>query len=115
MNAHRKCPSFLVWRVVHESVEQHSGSPIGIEGPRVAVSRADTLVAPAQLFAPYTPLQVNLNPASVTGLKSLREIGPALARRIVAGRPNRSVDDPLEIKGIGEHRFAEIRQHVAMR
>jgi DNA uptake protein ComE-like DNA-binding protein len=42
-------------------------------------------------------------------------IGPALARRIIAGRPYRSVDDLLRIKGIGEHRFAEIRQHVTVR
>jgi DNA uptake protein ComE-like DNA-binding protein len=58
---------------------------------------------------------VDLNSASATELESLPGIGPALARRIVAGRPYRSVDDLLRIKGIGEHRFAEIRQHVTVR
>jgi competence protein ComEA len=58
---------------------------------------------------------VNLNTASATELESLPEIGPALARRIIAGRPYRAVDDLRRIKGIGEHRFAEIRHHVTVR
>jgi competence protein ComEA len=49
------------------------------------------------------------------GMESLPGNGPALARRIIDGRPYRSVDDQLKIKGIGEHRFAEIRQHVRVR
>ena len=58
---------------------------------------------------------VDVNNASETELESLPGIGPALARRIVEGRPYRKVDDLLRIKGIGKGRLAEIRGHVAVR
>jgi competence protein ComEA len=58
---------------------------------------------------------VDLNPASAAELESLPEIGPALARRIIEGRPYRSVEDLLRIKGIGKRRLAEIRGKVIVR
>ena len=58
---------------------------------------------------------VDLNNASETELESLPGIGPALARRIVEGRPYRTVDDLLRIKGIGEGRLAEIRRRIIVR
>jgi competence protein ComEA len=42
-------------------------------------------------------------------------IGPALARRIIEGRPYRSVDDLERVKGIGKRRLAGLRPLVVVR
>nr|WP_256487934.1 ComEA family DNA-binding protein [Deinococcus sp. HSC-46F16] len=54
--------------------------------------------------ASVTPLisgKLNLNTATLEQLEALPRIGPALAARIVAGRPYRSLADLDRVKGIG--------------
>ncbi|WP_027459358.1 ComEA family DNA-binding protein [Deinococcus murrayi] len=54
--------------------------------------------------ASVTPLisgKVNLNTATTEQLEALPRIGPALAARIVEGRPYRSLADLDRVKGIG--------------
>lgn len=51
-----------------------------------------------------TPLvsdQLNLNTATEEQLESLPKVGPALAGRILAGRPYRGLDDLDAVKGVG--------------
>ncbi|GGL16191.1 ComEA family DNA-binding protein [Deinococcus radiotolerans] len=45
--------------------------------------------------------RVNLNTATPEQLEALPKVGPALAARIVAGRPYRSVADLDRVKGVG--------------
>ncbi|GEM87381.1 ComEA family DNA-binding protein [Meiothermus granaticius] len=45
--------------------------------------------------------KVNLNTASQAELESLPRVGPALARRILEGRPYRSLEDLDRVKGVG--------------
>lgn len=52
---------------------------------------------------------VDLNRASIEELESLPGIGPALARRIVEGRPYASVDALLNVPGIGPARLSAVR------
>lgn len=76
-----------------------------------ATSPAATSPAPATPEAPVypttssvTPLisgRVNLNSASLEQLEALPKVGPALASRIVAGRPYRSLADLDRVKGVG--------------
>ncbi len=65
---------------------------------------------PAVVGAPL-PV-ININSASLQQLESLPGIGPALARRIVAGRPYRTVDELLRVSGIGEKLLRRLRPLV---
>jgi competence protein ComEA len=57
--------------------------------------------------------QVNLNEADVTELEELPGVGPVLAERIVAHReangPFGSIEDLLDVPGIGEGRLGTLR------
>lgn len=58
-----------------------------------------------------TPLisgRLNLNTATPEQLEALPRIGPALAARIVAGRPYRSLADLDRVKGIGPSTLADL-------
>jgi DNA uptake protein ComE-like DNA-binding protein len=46
-------------------------------------------------------IRVNLNTATLTELESIPGIGEVLSKQIVAHRPYRSVDQLLQIRGIG--------------
>lgn len=61
---------------------------------------------------------VNLNTADLVALDTLPGVGPVTAEAIVAWReengPFRSVDDLLDVKGIGEATLAELRDLVSV-
>ena len=70
---------------------------------------------------PVTPMPeplVNVNTADLETLDKLSGIGPALAERIIAYReehgPFRTVEDLLEVKGIGEATLEEFRQEITL-
>lgn len=54
---------------------------------------------------------VNLNTASKKELQSIKGIGPVLAKRIIAGRPYRTLDDLLKVKGISPKKLEIIRPY----
>jgi beta-lactamase superfamily II metal-dependent hydrolase len=55
---------------------------------------------------------ININTATEAELESLPRVGPVIARRIIEGRPYRSVDDLERVKGIGRKRLEQIRPMV---
>jgi competence protein ComEA len=58
--------------------------------------------------------RINLNTATEAELEALPGVGPVIARRIIEGRPYRSVDDLERVKGIGKKRLEEIRVLVSV-
>ena len=57
-------------------------------------------------------LIVNVNTASTDQLESLPGIGPALAKRIEAGRPNATVDELEKMRGIRPRTVDSLRPLV---
>jgi len=57
---------------------------------------------------------ININTATAAELEFLPGIGPAIARRIVEGRPYRSVEELDRVRGIGKKRLEEIRPMVTV-
>ena len=62
--------------------------------------------------------RININTADVQELQTLHGIGEVLAQRIVARResvgPYRSVDELLEVKGIGPAKLEGLRSQVVI-
>ena len=62
-------------------------------------------------------LPININTASESELDTLPEIGPAIARRIVEHRssqPFTKLEDIMLVKGIGEKKFAKIKELITV-
>ena len=61
---------------------------------------------------------LNLNAVTSNQLETLPGIGPALAERILAYRKNhglfRSIEDIMNISGIGEKRFESIKEYITV-
>lgn len=91
-----------------------------VDGEQVIVGApaAAGAVAPAGPAAPDAGGRVNLNTASAAQLEELPGVGPVTAAAIVAFReeqgPFASVDQLLDVSGIGEATLAEIAPHATV-
>lgn len=57
---------------------------------------------------------VNLNSATSAELENLPGVGKKLAEQIVAARPFKTVDDLKNVKGIGDAKFAKLKNLVSV-
>ncbi len=89
------------------------------DGEQILVGLEPAAV-PGMTSAPGSPAsaKVNLNTASVEQLDTLPGVGPVTAQAIVGWRSDHgrfsSIDDLLEVKGIGDATLAELRDRVTV-
>ncbi|MGE5480107.1 MAG: ComEA family DNA-binding protein [Chloroflexota bacterium] len=91
--------------------------------PMPELASGDTVVEKEQFFGspagskgkqpPAEP--INLNAASRVQLMKLPGVGEKTAESIIAARPFRSVNELLDIKGIGPKKFAKMKDFVKVK
>ena len=74
----------------------------------------DTARAAARKREDAAKEPLNINKASQAELEDLPGIGATLAKRIIAGRPYKSVDELLKVRRLGPGRLKKIRPHVCV-
>ena len=58
--------------------------------------------------------KVDINKADKDKLQRVNGIGPALADRIIEGRPYKSVDELVKVKGISKRSLEKIRPYLSV-
>lgn len=91
---------------------------VGVPAPVEAGTGSGTTSAGASGDAGGPPALINVNTATETELEELPGIGPTLAAAIVAERERRgsfrSVGELQDVRGIGELRYADIKDLVSV-
>ncbi len=87
---------------------------MAITVPRLGKTPPPLVQSQPTTGTPESGAAVNINAASQKGLESLPGIGPVLAQRIIEGRPYNTVDDILQVSGIGPSGFEKMKALITV-
>jgi competence ComEA-like helix-hairpin-helix protein len=73
------------------------------------------MVASTQQAAAAKSKKIDLNSASQAELEGLKGIGAATAKKIIAARPFKNIDDLKNVSGIGQATFDELKGQVTVK
>jgi endonuclease YncB( thermonuclease family)/predicted flap endonuclease-1-like 5' DNA nuclease len=80
--------------------------------PAVSIARSSSVDAKKSHAKEKPPLgKIDINTATEKELTTVPGIGHVIAARIIAARPFRSADDLKRVSGIGDKKYAQIRQY----
>jgi|GEM_PF-3570444 competence ComEA-like helix-hairpin-helix protein len=66
------------------------------------------------LTQPTSTSKININTATQAQLETLPEIGPAKAKAIIAGRPYKTPEDIMKVKGIKQGTYHKIKEFITV-
>ena len=84
----------------------------GVDMTSAVKSTKSTAKSAATKLAPGT--KININSADKAALESLPEIGPLKAQEIIDGRPYKSIEDIMKVKGIKQKTFDVIKDYLVI-
>ena len=111
----KKIEALKPYVAVGKSAASPAPTPAKEKKPQVATAaKPAEKKAPVATPTPAATAPVDLNLADQKALESLPGIGPALAKKIMEGRPFQSVDDLSRVKGMSKSKIAAIKDKVTV-
>ena len=99
------CGGWALWPALHPAALRPSVSRVALALP---AAPAAPVYATTPSIEPLISGQLNLNTASEEQLEALPSIGPALAARLIAARPYRTLADLDAVRGVGPVLLAKL-------